>query len=58
MTASLSLYECREIRDVVPREVMTRPLPGWRTDYNPITDQFAVVQEATGMTRVYTRAVF
>jgi hypothetical protein len=55
---SLGLYECREIHDVVPREVMANPLPGWRTDYDPITDQFAVVQPATGLTRVYTRAAF
>jgi hypothetical protein len=58
VTDSLNLYGCPEIRDVVPREAMSRPLPGWRADYDPVTDQFAVVQPTTGLTRIYTRAAF
>jgi hypothetical protein len=56
--SALALYECPDLpASTVPRESMASPVPGWRTDYDPITDQFAVVQVATGRTLIYERVM-
>jgi hypothetical protein len=57
-TPSFALYECKELpASTVTREAMSTPLAGWRTDYDPTTDQFAVVQIETGTTHLYERVI-
>ena len=54
----LALYECRNLpASTVTRESMSTPRTGWRTDYDPTIDQFAVVQIETGTTHVYERVI-
>jgi hypothetical protein len=54
----IALYECRNLpASTVTREAMSTPREGWRADYDPTTDQFAVVQIETGTTHLYERVI-